>query len=269
MMSDEEEAALKKRVATAIRAHLSSIPDLSSVQVTVGSIRRAVESALGVDLTNNKARKSFVKETIVDAISRPQGETSAVVKSERDNGSGMHENEEEEDEYVCVGDAKDAQQKKKKKKAKKNKKRKLLILSWQLAEFMGVDECGRGEVTKKLWAYIKEKGLQHPNDGRKIVLDDTLQKIFKRKTVTMFTMNKYLTPHMKRRDEIAGYQDDSEDNDGEEDEEEEVPKRAKKRKASPNKKKKKKKKRRAVDPEAGRGKGSGLLRASHILWPHL
>jgi chromatin remodeling complex protein RSC6 len=63
---------------------------------------------------------------------------------------------------------------------------------------MGVEEASRGDVVKKIWEYIKENKLQKPEDKRTIVLDDKLYAIFERKTVTMFSMNKFLSKHIKR-----------------------------------------------------------------------
>jgi chromatin remodeling complex protein RSC6 len=55
----------------------------------------------------------------------------------------------------------------------------------------------RGEVVKKVWAYIKANKLQNPKDGREILADGPLQNIFGKKTVTMFEMNKHLAQHLK------------------------------------------------------------------------
>ena len=67
-------------------------------------------------------------------------------------------------------------------------------LSPALSEFMGTDIMPRTEVVKQLWAYFRENNLQNPNDRREILLDKKLQKVFKRKSVTMFSMNKFLSP---------------------------------------------------------------------------
>ena len=59
-------------------------------------------------------------------------------------------------------------------------------LKAEMAEFCGVDELPRTEITKKLWDYIKEKKLQTKtaggkpeNAGKFIVADSTLLKVFK------------------------------------------------------------------------------------------
>lgn len=54
--------------------------------------------------------------------------------------------------------------------------------------------ASRPEVVKKLWIYFKEHQLQNPKDKREILLDDKLERVFKRKKITMFSMNKFLSP---------------------------------------------------------------------------
>lgn len=51
-------------------------------------------------------------------------------------------------------------------------------LKKEMAEFMGQKTASRGEITKKLWAYIKEHDLQNPDNRRQIVPDDTLKQFF-------------------------------------------------------------------------------------------
>jgi len=84
----------------------------------------------------------------------------------------------------------------------------LAALSPQLTEFLGdgTTELARGEVTKRVWAYVREHELQDPADKRKIRLDDTLKKIFgeKLKTLTMFKLTQHLAKHMKNKDLLTG-----------------------------------------------------------------
>lgn len=63
----------------------------------------------------------------------------------------------------------------------------------ELAEFLGIDVLPRTEVTKRIWAYIREHGLQDPRDKRKILCDEALEKVLKRKSIHMFTMTKVLS----------------------------------------------------------------------------
>mmetsp|Transcript_43365 Transcript_43365/g.86152 ORF Transcript_43365/g.86152 Transcript_43365/m.86152 type:complete len:340 (-) Transcript_43365:19-1038(-) len=130
-------------------------------------------------------------------------------------------------------------------------------LSPDLADFMGQEKMPRTEVTKRIWAYIKEHDLQDPRDKRKILCDAALEKVLKRKSIHMFTMTKVLSALMKSPKEVglevgidsedappakkskktskrARKDDDEEDQDSEdEDSEDEVAtKKSKKRKSS-------------------------------------
>jgi upstream activation factor subunit UAF30 len=66
-------------------------------------------------------------------------------------------------------------------------------LSEELGSFLGSYVMPRTEVTKRIWAYIKENNLQNPNDKREILCDVALEKVLKRKTVHMFKMTKILS----------------------------------------------------------------------------
>jgi upstream activation factor subunit UAF30 len=48
-----------------------------------------------------------------------------------------------------------------------------------------------------VWEYIKAHKLQNPDDGREILADDKLEKVFGKKKATMFEMNKFLAQHLK------------------------------------------------------------------------
>lgn len=93
-----------------------------------------------------------------------------------------------------------------KKKAKaKGKKRKpnaafmkAMNPSAALAAVVGSKAIPRTEVTKKLWAYIKRRGLQDKKNRRNINADDALKVVFGgRKTVNMFEMTKLVNKHLK------------------------------------------------------------------------
>lgn len=66
-----------------------------------------------------------------------------------------------------------------------------------LAAVVGAGTMARGEVVSKVWEYIKAHKLQNPKDGREILADDKLKKVFGKDKVTMFEMNKYLAQHLK------------------------------------------------------------------------
>ena len=67
-----------------------------------------------------------------------------------------------------------------------------------LSEVVGTKPIPRTEVTKKLWAYIKRKGLQDKKKRTNINADDALKAVFGgKKTVTMFEMTKLVSKHVK------------------------------------------------------------------------
>jgi chromatin remodeling complex protein RSC6 len=66
----------------------------------------------------------------------------------------------------------------------------------ELAEIVGAKDLPRSEVVKKVWDYIKKNDLQDAKDRRQINGDDKLQKIFGKKSVSMFEMNKHLSKHL-------------------------------------------------------------------------
>ena len=70
--------------------------------------------------------------------------------------------------------------------------------SAQLATVVGSSPMPRTEVTKKLWAYIKRKGLQDQKNRRMINSDESLKPIFGGKSqVSMFDMTKMVSKHLK------------------------------------------------------------------------
>ena len=67
-----------------------------------------------------------------------------------------------------------------------------------LAAVVGDKPMPRTELTKKLWAYIKKKGLQDKKNKRMINADDALAAVFGgKKQVSMFEMTKLVNKHLK------------------------------------------------------------------------
>ena len=69
--------------------------------------------------------------------------------------------------------------------------------STELAAIVGGEALARGEVVSKVWEYVKANKLQNPKDGREILADDKLEKVFGKPKVTMFEMNKHIAKHLK------------------------------------------------------------------------
>jgi upstream activation factor subunit UAF30 len=92
-----------------------------------------------------------------------------------------------------------------KKKARKKTKRKPNAAFMRpvkpdavLAAVVGAAPLPRTQLTKKLWAYIKRKGLQDKKNRRMINADDALKKVFGGKSqVNMFVMTKLVSKHVK------------------------------------------------------------------------
>jgi len=75
---------------------------------------------------------------------------------------------------------------------------KAMTPSSQLANVVGSTPIPRTEVTKKLWQYIKRKGLQDSKNRRNINADENLKPIFGGKgQVSMFEMTKLVNRHLK------------------------------------------------------------------------
>jgi len=67
-----------------------------------------------------------------------------------------------------------------------------------LAAVVGNTPIPRTEITKKLWAYIKRKGLQDAKNRRQINADEALKPVFGGKSnVSMFEMTKLVNKHIK------------------------------------------------------------------------
>ncbi|MFC5499278.1 SWIB/MDM2 domain-containing protein [Caenimonas terrae] len=73
---------------------------------------------------------------------------------------------------------------------------KALKPSAQLAAVIGSDAVPRTEVTKRLWAYIKEHNLQNPQNKRNILCDDKLKAVMGKDEVTMFEMTGLVGKHL-------------------------------------------------------------------------
>ncbi len=66
-----------------------------------------------------------------------------------------------------------------------------------LSAVVGSSAIPRTEVTKKLWQYIKRKGLQDSKERRMINADDNLRVVFGGKSrVSMFDMTKLVNKHL-------------------------------------------------------------------------
>jgi DNA topoisomerase III len=68
--------------------------------------------------------------------------------------------------------------------------------SGALAQVIGDELVARTQAVKKLWDYIKAKGLQDSKDKRTILCDASLTQVFGKDRVTMFEIAGLLSPHL-------------------------------------------------------------------------
>ena len=66
-----------------------------------------------------------------------------------------------------------------------------------LAKIVGSKPLPRGELTKKLWDYIKKNKLQDAINKRMINADEKLRAIFGKAQVSMFEMTKLISNQLK------------------------------------------------------------------------
>ncbi|MDQ3673017.1 MAG: SWIB/MDM2 domain-containing protein [Gemmatimonadota bacterium] len=103
------------------------------------------------------------------------------------------------------GSAKKAGRKSSRRKSSSGKKRtpnaafmKPMQPSPDLAAVVGSGAMPRTEVTKKLWQYIKRKGLQDAKNRRMINADENLRPIFgSSRQVSMFEMTRLVNKHLR------------------------------------------------------------------------
>ncbi len=68
-----------------------------------------------------------------------------------------------------------------------------------LAKVIGEEGDTRGEITKRVWNYIKAHGLQDRANRRMINADDRLRVLFEGKeTVSMFDLTKLVNRHLQK-----------------------------------------------------------------------
>lgn len=175
-MSDE--IAADEAIGESIRAFLAT---RDPSKVSLKEIRAHLEEKFCRNLDSKRGLIRSTVESILLEVDAEEEHQDADFNVDQGNGVA----DDSEDEHQSNG---------KKKKKGGGGFTKPLLLSEELANFMGTRTASRTEVTKQIWAYIKENDLQNPKNKREVLLDERLQKLMKRKKVTMFSMTKILTP---------------------------------------------------------------------------
>ncbi|KAK6199581.1 SWIB/MDM2 domain-containing protein [Scheffersomyces amazonensis] len=190
-----------------------SVADLE--QITVKRIRNALQELFGVNLLPHKKEINEVILTqYYDLISKRE-ESEKSEKERRD--------EIERQDAIMAARLSRSEisgpivrsRKTRDRPVKEVKKRKVssdrenvfmreMILSPDLEAIVGAPKLPRPHVVKQLWAYIKSHDMQDPKDKRFIICDDKFQKLFKKKSVGAFEMNKLLSKHLIKPDEVDG-----------------------------------------------------------------
>uniref|UniRef100_A0A7S3EHS5 DEK-C domain-containing protein n=1 Tax=Rhodosorus marinus TaxID=101924 RepID=A0A7S3EHS5_9RHOD len=79
---------------------------------------------------------------------------------------------------------------------------KAVVLKDPLAEALGVRVVSRCKLPQHVKAYIEKHGLEkNPKDRREYLSDDTMRKVLKTKSFSMFSINKYMAPLILKPDE--------------------------------------------------------------------
>ena len=70
-------------------------------------------------------------------------------------------------------------------------------VSEELAAITGEGPMARGEITSRIWDYIRKHDLQSKDDGRNIEPDETLAKVVGTSRLTMFEMTARVNAHIR------------------------------------------------------------------------
>ena len=76
-------------------------------------------------------------------------------------------------------------------------------VSPELAAITRAGPMARGEVTSRIWDYIRKHDLQSEDDGRNIEPDETLAAIVGKSRLTMFEMTAKVNGHIRSPQETG------------------------------------------------------------------
>lgn len=186
-------------------------------QITVKKIRNALQELFEVDL---KPHKKEINKFILDRYYSMQNEqarkekeevertdallAAKLLREESSNGAGTRASRTKRRSSSTNGSSPSSSLKPTKRAAPNNAFNREMVLSSDLQNVISELTCSRPQVVKRLWAYIKDNNLQNPTDKRQIICDDKLQQLFKKKTVGAFEMNRILSKHIFKPEEVDG-----------------------------------------------------------------
>lgn len=183
--------------------------DLGNVNPAI--IKNFLENKFDWDLS---ARLDIICDAFSSFMEKllPDGDDDEVSDKNVDN---QHSSSESESDDESILEEEDIPRKRPMEKKKTGLSQQKLEYSSSLAQFMEKSFGPRTEVIKKLWDHIKANNLQNPQDKREILCDDILKEIFKCNKMTMFKMNKLLTKHIKKAEELQPIKQEIEEDDEE------------------------------------------------------
>ncbi|KAK9713498.1 hypothetical protein RND81_06G031200 [Saponaria officinalis] len=177
-------------------------------KTTNNIVIQKLQSDFGVDLSDQKPLLRY----FVDRFLQSQYEFSEehyediVVDRMNDENDDVSGDDDDEEEF-CNNNGSNVKLKgfdklgRPAQQNKENTKRtcfsgKYSTLSPELQKFLGAPHMTRTDVVKRLWAYVKEKGLQDPYDGKNIICDETLRNLLGADSINILQINKALTKHI-------------------------------------------------------------------------
>ena len=219
-------------LSTAVQSFLNRQSEDELATVSLKTLKQAMEAQFGCNLD---AQKPYLKESlnafVLSEVEKKDisGDRGGVDWNDGDGDdadddgedilAGILGDDDDDDVAMCEEDA-DEPRDSRKGKGRRGGFGAAAQLSTELSEFLGEVVLPRTEVTKRMWAYIKEHnlqvrhlsvwtwwalhlpstltpslvpdGLQDPKNKRTILCDDGLQRVFGRKKVDMFQMTKLL-----------------------------------------------------------------------------
>lgn len=95
-----------------------------------------------------------------------------------------------------------------------------MILSSSLAKLVNIDldltekvtELSRPQVVKSIWSYVKKRDLQDSANKKILICDSVMKEIFKKDRIDCFEMNKVLSLHLTKKEDIIIIKIAKEDN---------------------------------------------------------